>query len=101
MPGVADFTDHTLPINLGLFQVYQDQVGARAITVRRFPANKRQRLGSGSQVRQLKVDLLPCQSSFKKEDIGGVFVNDEDGVRTSIRHQIQAPSSLGSEDCPR
>jgi len=101
MPGVADFTDHTLPINLGLFQVYQDQVGARAITVRCFPANKRQRLGSGSQVRQLKVDMSPCQGSFKKEDIGDAFVNHEDGVRTSIRHQIQASSSFGSEGPPR
>jgi hypothetical protein len=97
MPGVADLTDHTFPINLSIVQVYQDQVGARAISVRRFPANKRQRLSSGSQVHQLKVDLLPGQGSFKKEDIGCVFFNDEDGVRTSTRDQPHASSSLGPD----
>jgi|ERR1035438_7458338 hypothetical protein len=97
MPGVADLTDYTVPINLGMVQVRQDQGGSRAMGVRRFPANKRQRLGSISEVRQLKVDLLPGQGSFKKEDIGRVLVDDEDGVRTSTLQQPHASSSIGSD----
>jgi len=57
--GASDLANHFFTIYLGKVQVYQDQIGAWAIRVRPLLSNEGQGFASVTQVRQLKVKVLP------------------------------------------
>src|ERR1017187_7152766 len=66
--GAADLVQDVFAGILGQIQVHQDEVGNCRIRIGPLPADESEGLASAQQVNQFKLEILPMERPFEKED---------------------------------
>jgi hypothetical protein len=74
--GAADLVQDVFAGILGQIQVHQDEVGNCRIRIGPLPADESEGLASAQQVNQFKLEILPMERPFEKEDVRSVVFND-------------------------
>src|ERR1035438_3865554 len=87
--GAADLVQDVFAGVLGQVQVHQDEAWNGHIRIGPLPADESEGLASAQQVDQFKLEVLPMERPFKKEDVRCVVFNDQDSGGGNSRNVFQ------------